>query len=140
MNVSEFRQPDLSTSVSSVDIIRLTMGDIAPQLRDMLADADWLTACQDVSGLNELLEHIDSDADAANEPAPPDVALLVAAHADFSRFRRALAARLNAPDDKPLRITPDEWLYLRLRHPDKAANLAPYANYRLEEGRFHIVD
>ncbi len=140
MNVSETRHTASSAPRPSSTQPAMRMREIAPQLREMLADADWLPACKDVAGLQALMLRIEHDPAAHEEPAPPDVALLVAAHQDFSRFRRALAARLNAPDDKPLHITPDEWLYLRLRHPDKADNLAPYAKYRSEDGRFHIVD
>lgn len=140
MNVSSSRLPDPSTAASSADNHRFRLREIAPQLREMLADRDWLPACQDVSGLQALLVRIDDVPGAGDNAVPPDVALLVTAHQDFSRFRRALAARLNTPDERPLHITPDEWLYLRLRHPDKAANLAPYANYRPEEDRFHIGD
>lgn len=140
MNVPSFRPPDPSSAASSASNHRFHLREIAPQLREMLADSDWLPACQDVSGLQALLARIDSDPKAGDEAVPPDVALLVTAHQDFTRFRRALAARLNTPDERPLHITPDEWLYLRLRHPDKAANLAPYANYRPEEDRFRIAD
>ena len=77
----------------------------------------------------------------AKTAVPTDVALLVAAHQDFSRFRRALAARLNAPDDLPLHITPDEWLLPAPAPPREARRpWAPYANYRPLEDRFHIVD
>jgi len=140
MRDPSFRPPDPSAAATSADHQRFRLRDVAPQLREMLADTDWLPACQDVSGLKTLLARIDAEPGAGDETVPLDVALLVTAHQDFSRFRRALAARLNTPDEKPLHITPDEWLYLRLRHPDKAANLAPYAHYRPEEDRFHIVD
>lgn len=125
-------------SATAHDHLRLR--EIAPQLRAMLADPDWLPACQDIPGLNALLTRIENDPEVGESATPPDVAVLLAAHQDFIRFRNALAARLNTPDDKPLRITPEEWLYLRLRHPGKGENLAPYANYRLQEGRFRIGD
>jgi hypothetical protein len=140
MNVSESRHPASPATDPHATTHHMRLHEIEPQLREMLADEDWLPACKDVAGLQALLLRIENDPAANEDTAPPDVALLVAAHQDFSRFRRALAARLNSPDDKPLHITPDEWLYLRLRHPEKAANLAPYAQYRPEDGRFHIVD
>ena len=140
MIVSETPKPASPTANPPVTAHHVRQREIAPQLREMLADADWLPACKDVAGLDDMLHRIEHEPAAGEDVAPPDVVLLIAAHQDFSRFRRALAARLNAPDDTPLHITPDEWLYLRLRHPDKAENLAPYATYRLEEGRFRIVD
>ena len=140
MNVPRFRPPDPVAGPSTGETQRLRLRDIAAQLRQMLDDADWLPACQDIPGLRALLGRMDAEPAAGDGTVPPDLALLLAAHQDFSRIRRALAARLNTPDEKPLHITPDEWLYLRLRHPDKAANLAPYANYRPDGDRFHIVD
>ncbi len=140
MNASTSREPVLTARPVAGDAERPTLGELAPQLRDMLADEDWLPACPDVDALRALLRRLEQDPDAATQAPAADVALLLAAHQDFSRFRRALAARLNTPDDRPLHITPDEWLYLRLRHADKATNLAPYAEYRLQEDRFKIVD
>lgn len=118
----------------------LSLREIAPQLRQMLADEDWLPACQDLPRLEELLDRIDSEPELGDQKTAADVALLIAAHQDFCRFRRAMTARLNAPDNKPLRVTPDEWLYLRLRQDRHPESLRPYANYRPEEDRFHIVD
>ncbi|GAB3034943.1 hypothetical protein GCM10027285_17430 [Oleiagrimonas citrea] len=135
MNVSDSRQPASAASHP------LNLRELAPQLRDMLADEDWLPACQDLTKLDELLYRIDTDPQCGDEAPDPDVALLIAAHQDFCHFRRAMAARLNIPDDKPLHITPDEWLQLRLRHGTTPESLRPYAKYRSEgDDRFHIVD
>ncbi|KGI77799.1 hypothetical protein [Oleiagrimonas soli] len=133
MNVSESRSP-------ASDAHPLNLRELAPHLRAMLADEDWLPACQDLDKLDELLYRIDTEPSCGNEVPDPDVALLIAAHQDFCRFRRAMAARLNTPDDTPLHITPDEWLQLRLRHGRAPESLEPYANYRAEEDRFHVVD
>lgn len=138
MNVPVSRPPDATAPPATDE--RFCLREVAAQLREMLIDRDWLPACQDVAGLKALLHRIDTEPDAGDAAVPTDVALLVAAYQDFSHFRRALAARLNAPDDLPLHITPEEWLYLRLRHPEKLTARAPYANYRPLEDRFHIVD
>lgn len=140
MNVSDSSRGGRAAAPVLSPSVPLSLHDIAPQLRAMLDDADWQLACQNPSHLQALLQRIDAEPGFGSHAPPADVAILVAAHQDFCRFRRAMAARLSAPNDPPMHITPDEWLQLRLRHRTDSGTRPPYAEYRPREDRFHIVD
>ncbi|GAP66528.1 hypothetical protein MBSD_n1836 [Mizugakiibacter sediminis] len=119
------------------DFSRLDLADCVAQLRDMLADPDWQSACPEPERLRQLIER--HDAQGEQTPLPLDVALLAAAYGDFCRFRRELAAKLNAPDERALHPSPEEWLQMRLRqYPGAAAAATMYADYHLGGDRFRV--
>lgn len=133
-------QPIPLPASASVPFAGMSLRDLAPQLADMLADEDWSPACQDDGRLRELLARVQDDPVVAAAPPPPDIALLASAYADFRRFCREQAARLNEPDGAALHATPDEWLRLRprLRQYAGAQEGRAFADYRLEGDRFHV--
>lgn len=130
------RQIPLSTATASIVFAGMSLRDLAPQLTDMLADEDWSPACQDDARLRELLARMQDDPVAAAAPPPPDIAMLAFAYADFRRFCREQADRLNEPDGCAMHATPDEWL--RLRQYASARDGRTFADYRLEGDRFHV--
>lgn len=114
-------------------------GDLIEPLRAMLADDDWRPACHNLEQLTALLERLDHDAGAVDEPPPPGVISILSAHADFCRFRRDAAATLNTPDSETLHVTPEEWLQYRLRHYGETSETeASFGDYRVHRQPFRV--
>lgn len=127
------------SGAAALSVGAVSLGDFAPQLRDMLADEDWRSACQNYEELEALAEKLAADPDFGRQPPPAGLPILAASYADFCRFRRSLAAALNTPDDQPLHVTPEEWLQHRLRHYGEATDEhASFADYRLHRDRFRV--
>ncbi|NII12340.1 hypothetical protein [Oleiagrimonas sp. C23AA] len=119
----------------------LTLGDLARTLRQMRADPDWQSACPDRAALDALLQRLDGESAAADEPTPDLWLQQAAAYNDFDRYRRRLSARLNLPDHAPLRVAPEQWLRDRMRQREglEAMPFDPHEpRSRLPTGRFRI--
>jgi hypothetical protein len=137
MNTSTRTAPSIPRPYLSIGNIR--MGELRSALAAMLADADWMQACQDAQSLRELLQHLDSAPEAGEDAPPPGLISLISAHADFERFRRELRATLNLPDDQPLQVTPEDWLRHRVGgYTSDARGRSRYARFRMQPARFQI--